>query len=534
MKATLLLLGAVAFLAAVWRVVTYEPARRTHPPAVPVQPTPAPAVHRTVETPAPHVPTRQEELLGETAPQAPAKKGRPTLENTHFIPTYALQDPANRPAAYPAQRASAKQTYPAQRSSYADEGQPSAQPSTVSTYNRGGSSYTAPGVNFQPSAQSAMQDERAARMLAPYLRPNRKEKEEMDARWNRLSAALERAVAQALMPKSKKDSMIEKYSAAAGTPAATPTENSGAFSGALAPVGNALAAQKQEIVRSFGSAFGSKAAAQAGSMMDSFAGELSAALSKPGLTADQADQQVKEIAAKYQEQMNQLAEKNQYDQFVQARVEQDNQQKAALQARYPDENLNAQFSQIIDAAREKDLALAGQNLPREEYFTQLAQNNQDMRNQLKDAVVRAGQSVNPLHQLEQEEAQKQADRLRAQVEAGEIESVSRPATARETMNMQKNVEVQRQDILKNLTANFGPQAAAEFEPVMNDYQNQLSQLYRQKMSVDQRRDAEVELLKNVNRQLLEKQMQQVEKMPLPDEQKEKALAQLQEAYNNIQ
>ncbi len=523
LKVALGALVALAVVAALWRVLAYEPG------------TPAPVRRsagsvQAVSSPqagtvAPRVAVTEQDALNELLPEDTTKT---SASPAAVAPVQTVAPQPARKVAYPQHRASRKVPYP---SSGADERTvntnfyPTHPQQPRAPYVQAGSSFGQGNVNHP--AVTRVQEERA-HMLAPYLRPNRKQKEQMDAKWAKLSAAIERAVLQALTPKSKKEQMLEKYA-----PKAAGSGADSGLTGPFAPVANEIAAQKNDIVKNFAQAFGSSAAREAGSLMDSFAGEIAQAASAPGATPQTTAQQVKEITKKYQEKMNKLAEKSQYDKFVADRVEQDNAQKNQLGALYNDADLQAKFNQIIDAAREKDLALAGQNLPRDEYFTQVAQNNQAMRNQLKEAIIQAGQSVGPLHALEQKRAQAQLETLKAKVESGEIESVARVASPDETRQMKKDLEVQRQDIRQKLTQGFGEQTAQTFEPILQNYETQLDQLYTQKLSPEEREMQRMALLKDVNRQLLDKQIETVEKMDIPDEQKQRALTELRAAYNNI-
>ncbi len=523
LKVALGALVALAVVAALWRVLAYEPGTAT--PVRGVTGAAQPVSSSQAQAVAPRIAVTEQDALNELLPE---KEKATPVPVSAAVPTQTGAPQPARKVAYPQGRASRKVPYP---SSGADERTvntnfyPTHPQQPRAPYAQAATSFYQD--NATNNAATRVQEERA-HMLAPYLRPNRKQKEQMDEKWAKLSAAIERAVLQALTPKSKKEQMLEKYAPKAAGTAAT-----GGLTGPFAPVANEIAAQKNDIVKNFGQAFGASAAREAGNLMDSFAGEIAQAASAPGATPQTTAQQVKEITKKYQEKMNKLAEKSQYDKFVADRVAQDNNQKAQLGALYNDADLQAKFNQIIDAAREKDLSLAGQNLSRDAYFTQVAQNNQAMRNQLKEAIIQAGQSVGPLHALEQKRAQAQLETLKAKVESGEIESVARVASPDETRQMKKDLEVQRQDIRQKLTQGFGAQTAQAFEPILQNYETQLDQLYTQKLSPEEREMQRMALLKDVNRQLLDKQIETVEKMDIPDEQKQRALTELRSAYNNI-
>ena len=121
------------------------------------------------------------------------------------------------------------------------------------------------------------------------------------------------------------------------------------------------------------------------------------------------------------------------------------------------------------------------------------------------------------------------------MEAGEVESVARAATPNELKQMQADLKVKSADTLDKIAKDplLGPKAAEEFKPILDTYQQQLNQLYQQELSIDERRQQESKLLKDVNRQLLDKQIDSIEKLDLPEAQKQHILDELNQAYNAI-
>lgn len=529
LKGLLGILALLVVLGALWRVLSYQPGGTTQLARPATYHAPASSVGEKV---LPQNETVNELLEDPT----PAVRSIPTTSNGIQLPTQNIQ--LQNPVAYPQYRASAKQAYPAhatQGTRYVEQNfyspdakTPSTQPSNA-MYTA--SNYVGPQVNFNTSASTRVQEERA-RMLAPYLRPNRQDKARMDAQWNKMVAALERAIAKALAPKSKKEEMIEKYAAKPEEVASVPQIPG--FAGQLAPVGEQIALQKRAMMQSMGNAFGGAAAQQAGGIMDSFAGEVAAALNNPSMTAEQKEKKVQEVTKKYQDKMDKLAQKNQYDKFVTERTEQINEQKEAFQAKY-DEQLSNKLGQILDEEWQQEQQLATQNLPLEEYNTKISQLHQQKRNERQQAVLEQGQSVNPLLEVEKQQEEKELKKLQAKVEAGEVESVARAATPNELKQMQADLKVKSADTLDKIAKDplLGPKAAEEFKPILDTYQQQLNQLYQQELSIDERRQQESKLLKDVNRQLLDKQIDSIEKLDLPEAQKQHILDELNQAYNAI-
>ena len=527
LKIVLGILGVLAVVAALWRVLAYEPGRavRSATSAVTGQDTLSTRKQAPQEV-------QHQELLDEFLSTSTKKADASS-------PQQAREGVSQTSVPYPQNRAMRKQVYPGRASAMGakryvdtnfytqDSKQPAAytaQPNTAYAP----SSYIGPQANLNTSAQSRMQEERA-QMLAPYLRPNRKEKEQMDAKWAKLSAAIDRAVAQALTPKSKREQNIEKYTAQTNTAQAT----SSGFTGAYAPVGHAIAAQKEDIVKSFGSAFGGQAAQQAGSLMDHYAQELAGALNMPNATPEQKEQKVKEISKKYQNEMDKLAEKNQYDKFVAQRIAQDKEQKAQLRAQYPTPELNAKFDQIIDEAREKDLALATQHLPAEEYYKAAYANQYEAHTKLENAVRQAGQTLSGLHAWDNQQAQKQLQMLQAQEEEGKIISVARKSTPAEIAGLQNTLNQERNDLLEQVSKAYGEEKTQEMKQILDTYYNQMMQFSQQELSPAQRQEMQLKLRADSNRQILQWQMDQVQQMNIPKKKKQATLEKLRHDYNNI-
>ena len=228
----------------------------------------------------------------------------------------------------------------------------------------------APGV-YRPTAQEAVEAERE-RAFSPFLTGmNRKQQEQLQNQLKGLSSNIDRALAKALMPKSKKDANIEKYLQRNASPAA-------ASAGPFAPVLDQVASQKAGVVQSMGNAFGQEAAQEAGQVMDDFQNEMASAVNNPNMNPQQIAEKVKQVAQKYEQKLQKMSNDNSFKKFQQERIEKDNRLKEELAKQYGPE-IAAQANQVIDAAREKDMKLALQGLPVEEYYNQQMENQRARR-----------------------------------------------------------------------------------------------------------------------------------------------------------
>ncbi len=544
-KKILTILAVLIILAALGRVLTYQPGKRA---AVPVAPkSPAGENAQTELLPA-QPSSKYTELIG---PADPVKTSRAAAVPVGTQLIASSQNPALMTAPQPYLPAASSQTAPTSRKPYPgrrygtgnnrvvstnfyapDRGMQTAQsavPSSIrATYTSG------PSVSFGNS--TAVQEERAARMLAPFSRASRQDQDRRNAQWAKLSAAIDRAVLQALMPKSKKEALLEKYAPTPAAVAADPAIQSSGLTGVFAPVGQALAAQKQEMMKNFASSFGGNAAQQAGRLMDSFASELGAALNTPGLTQAQASQRVKEISKKYQDKMNDLANKNQYDKFVADRLAQDNQQKDALHNLYPDGDLSAQINQYIDTASQQVQELMKRtDLSPQEQSAQYVQIEQDKRSHIIDAISQSGQSLNPFYQWENKQTEEELAKLKEKIENGEVESVARAATTTDISTLEAHFKDWKKKVEDNAAKDpiYGKQVFETENAILDKYKEQFDKLYAEELAPDERKDRANKLIGDLNRELIQERMDLVERMDIPDEQKQQALEELRQRYNNI-
>ena len=115
----------------------------------------------------------------------------------------------------------------------------------------------------------------------------------------------------------------------------------------------------------------------------------------------------------------------------------------------------------------------------------------------------------------------------------EIQSVSRVATTDEKGKTQAGFNVQKPEILEGIIKSFGEDAGADFEIISQDYERALKQIDQEELSILQRQNKKNEATKEANRQLIDLEIRYVEKMNLPDEQKQAVLEKLRQDYNNI-
>lgn len=237
-------------------------------------------------------------------------------------------------------------------------------------------------------SRNRKREKERAEMLSAYLKPNREIEAKLNRTLDSLAANIQTAIDKIIKPQSKKNKNIEKYGHNKGKETAASAEDTNAFNRLLAQVSS----QGDSIVQNVTKAFGNKAGNEMAALVKQFERELSGAVNTPGATSGQIADKVKDISKKYQDKINKLANKQQYEKFVQDRTEQDNKQKQELGQFYKGEVMQ-EISDILDKAREQELDLASKNLPEKEYWDAVLKNNYQKQVDMREAITKAGESL---------------------------------------------------------------------------------------------------------------------------------------------
>ncbi len=241
----------------------------------------------------------------------------------------------------------------------------------------------------RPTTEQRMQG-----VFSPYLTSLTKEQSEsLKNQLTGLSSRVERAVLQALMPKSRKDANIEKY-----------LQRNSSYSANAGPFGSVMeqmASQKAGIMNSMNGAFGKDAADEAGKVMDAYQRELAAALAQPGQTQQQLAQKTRAIGQKYEKELQDVGQKHALKEFKDKQTEKDDILTARLAGAYG-QDIASQAAQTLAAAREKDMQLAMAGLPEDEYYKQYLENQRTRRKELEQMLLKNGKSLQGLQSAEDE------------------------------------------------------------------------------------------------------------------------------------
>lgn len=334
------------------------------------------------------------------------------------------------------------------------------------TVSGGTNNSAAPGV-YQPTREEALRRERA-NAFAPYLAGANKDKQkQLSKQLETLSSGLDRAIAKALLPKSKKDANIEKY--------LQRNSSRGVSAGPFAPVLDQVAAQKDSVVQSMTQAYGKQAGAQAGRMMDSFQKEMASAVNAPGQTQQQIANKVREVANKYQQKLEKMSQDNGFRQFEQERLTKDNQLKEALAKQYGSQ-IAGEAAQAIDAARAKDMQLARQGLPAEEYYKQQLENQRVRRGEIEKVIHQHQMPLDGLRKIEDGMQMEEVQRQLADEEGGKVLPRKHKMTDAQLNAVRGDLQQQRSSLVGNAQQIYGEAGAREIDALLQKYQQDYMEL----------------------------------------------------------
>lgn len=402
---------------------------------------------------------------------------------------------------------------------------------SAANYGQYGSSYSGsgapaaqgPGV-YRPTVEEQMQAERN-RAFAPFMTAVPKEQQKrLETQLKGLSSGIDRAVAKALLPKSKKDANIEKYLQRNASPQAV-------AAGPFAPVLDQVAAQKSGVVNSMGQTFGPQAAQEASKVMDSFQNEMTSAVTAPGQTPQQIAQKVKEVTKKYEQKLQKMTQDNGFKKFEQERIAKDNLLKEEIGKQYGSE-IAALASEKIDAARAKDMQLARQGLPAEEYYKQQLANQRDRRKALEDIILKNGKSTKGLFAAEDEVERRDIEQKLQDEEDGKTLGRSYKAGEKELAAIDHSLNQERKEKLQTAGQIYGEEGARKIDAIYQKYYDDYMKIWNDPdSSKTSKQQASMKLRQDVNKQLEEVQNDPQMQEARLDRQVESSLSQLMQDPN---
>lgn len=367
---------------------------------------------------------------------------------------------------------------------------------TAATYPAGnGSPATAQrgyamGGSFASAGAEQVREKKAQDIFSPYMAALTKEEaDKLEKTLDGLSDRIEEAVLRSLLPKSKKDSNIEKYlsrSSSAGKETAGNTTP--ASDGQFAQVAKQLSRQKAGIMRSMQQAFGDKAAGQAGQIMDSFQQELMSTLNQQDLTPEQLQQKTRQISKKYNDKLQKLSNEKGKERMQENLEKRDKDLLTHYQKSY-DEKTAAALAGIMEKYRARELELAQAGLPREEYFEKALALYRERDAAMRKYLTDNHQSLAPYINAPRAEQKENPDEPPVAYHTSETELQTR----------QKDIAERSGALLQEAKRIYGEEKAGVFADIYQRYANEMNEIWSDpETTLDEKNKKSQEALKRNN------------------------------------
>lgn len=339
---------------------------------------------------------------------------------------------------------------------------------------------------FTPGVYRPSTEERASGIMAPYMKGIRKEQAAALAKQlDGLSSRVERAIYQAMLPKSKKDANIEKYLRRHGKQTASP----------LAGVAEQVAAQKEAVVSSMKEIYGASAAGDAGQIMDDYQKELAAVSNQPGKSLEELASATRAVNEKYNNKLQDLSKKEGLKQFEKDKISQDTALQQDLAKAYG-ANVAGQMGKTLQEYRQKELELAQENLSPAEYYKRQLELQRERRKALEKELLANNLSLDGLIDAEDRLEEEQLKAEQANEESGK--TLPRRYVLPEDTKKEFRAGIQKDQTEKVQLATqiYGKQGAAlmdelyaryaaKAEAIMNDPETSRSQKMKALMAARQ-------------------------------------------------
>ncbi len=373
----------------------------------------------------------------------------------------------------------------------------------------------------QPTAQ-----EYKNQMFNPFLGGLTKDQaSSLERTLGSLSNNVERAILQAMLPKSKKDANIEKYLQRnrADSSETSTEQSSGPFAGVL----NQIKSQKANIMKSMGNAYGAAAAKDAGKVMDSYQKELGAALSNTtGKTSEEVLDQARALSKKYNKQLEKVSQKHGIEKFKQDSLAKDTAFLNNIEKAYGSE-IASKMGETFATARQRELELAQSGLPMDEYYQKLMENQRLRRQAAEQLLQENGQSLKPYLQLEDEEERKGVEDQLQQEESGKALPLPYQVDPKEREAFDKSLTQERDEKVQIAEKMYGETGARLINNVYDQYaQKTKTILENPETSPGQKKKLLMDARQEANRQIDAIQSQPEMQQLREDNQVESTLSQL--------
>ncbi len=466
---------------------------------------------------------QQRAPLAPVSPRAAFPAGPNSLKNT---PRYV---PGQSPAAYSARSGRAGD---AVQKAHLAGGSDSA-----SSAGKGGASYAPESRAQRPvfnGETNATAYDAANEAILSYMgnKKDRRKQEALRRQMAGISSAIDRAVARAMAPKSKRATMVEKYTRGGGPEAVS--QQGGPFGSVLSQIES----QKSSVVNGMASNFGASAGRKAGNIMDNFRKEAAATANRKDLTQQQKGDAIRKINRKYQRQLGQLAHDETFNK-IEAEQRRENEEYLTLLRDKFNPETEAAARTVLDDFTAKKMALMKEGLPAAEYQEKYLKLKQESDDKVKEAVFQHNQTDpnagRTLNEINTQNAHKQLEKQKEDVESGKVRD-ERVVVSEEVKQKYKDqFAAQRQKDQKSVAEAYGADVAQQFAAIDEEYEREVLENLSSdegRLSVNEKNQAAVEKRNKAVRQLLEKAQNNPETKKKQAEQMEQAVKKQNETFLN--
>ena len=290
------------------------------------------------------------------------------------------------------------------------------------------------------------------------------EQRELNQKLKNLSAGVDRAIAKALLSKSKREQNIEKY---------LPKEQKQARAAQEAKsVEQEIASQANSIIDSIGKAYGQEAAQEAGKIMENFQREMLDTLSKPG---DALEKQIaaSKVSNKYNKQLEKLTDKEAEKKLREQLTAQNDKYLQQVREMYGDEVAGTMLP-VLKESMEKQIKIYSTPQDEVRALQQLQEVSEQQLKAQREILQQAAQNkagASP----EVFSWQQQKEYWEKKLREGDKESYDTTDRAHE--QMQKGFDKQAEQIAQQLN-NIDPQAAQEARRVAQEFKDKLDVVHQ--------------------------------------------------------
>lgn len=456
-------------------------------------------------------------------PRVKYPAGRSSLQNA---PRY---ETGKYPTAYSAR--SGRTGAPAQKTHLAGGSD------SASSAGKGGASYAPESRAQRPvfnGETNATAYEAANDAILSYMgsKKDRRKQEALRRQMDGISSAIDRAVARAMAPKSKRATMVEKYTRGGGPEAVA--QQGGPFGGVLSQIES----QKSSVVNGMTSNFGASAGRKAGKIMDNFRKEAATAANRKDLTRQQKGDEIRKINRKYQRQLGQLAHDETFNKMEADQRRENEAYLARLRDKF-NPKTEAAARAVLDDFTAKKMALMKEGLPAAEYQEKYLKLKQESDDKVKEAVFQNNPSDpnvgRTLNEINNQAAHEQLAKQKEDVEAGKVRD-ERVVVSEEVKQKYKDqFAAQRKKDQKSVADAYGEDVAQQFAAIDEEYEREVLENLSSdegRLTVNEKNQAAVEKRNKAVQQLLEKAKNNPEIKKKQAEQMEQAVKKQNETVIN--